>query len=61
MKATPKQPPKRDVIGMGPAGKQGVKLDQGKYVLSSVNAPAKYPELINEKRRLDGVNFDPGN
>ena len=40
VKATPRQPPKRDVNGMGPAGKQGVKLDQGKCVPSSINAHA---------------------
>ena len=40
VKATPKQPPEGDVSGMGPTGKQGVKLDQGKYVPSALNAPA---------------------
>ena len=40
MKVIPKQPPEGDVSGMGPTGKQSVKLDQGKDVLPSVNAPA---------------------
>ena len=40
VKAIPKQPPEGDVSGMGPTGKQGAKLDQGKYVPSALNAPA---------------------
>ena len=40
VKATPKQPPEGDVSGMGPTGEQGVKLDQGKCVPSTLNAPA---------------------
>ena len=40
VKAIPKQPPEGDVSGMGPTGKQGAKLDQGKCVPSALNAPA---------------------
>ena len=40
MKVIPKQPPEWDVSGMGPTGKQGAKLDQGKCVPSALNAPA---------------------
>ena len=38
--AIPKQLPEGDVSEMGPTGKQSVKLDQGKGVFPSVNAPA---------------------
>ena len=40
VKTIPKQPPEGDVSGMGPTGKQGAKLDQGKCVPSALNAPA---------------------
>ena len=40
VKTIPKQPPEGNVSGMGPTGKQSVKLDQGKCVPPSVNAPA---------------------
>ena len=41
VKAIPKQPPEGDVSRMGPTGKQGAKLDQGKCVVpSALNAPA---------------------
>ena len=40
VKAIPKQPPEGDVSGMGPTGKQGAKLDQGKCVPSALNALA---------------------
>ena len=40
VKAIPKQSPEGDVSGMGPIGKQGEKLDQGKCVPSALNAPA---------------------
>ena len=39
-KAIPKQLPEGDVSGMGPTRRQSVKLDQGKGILPSVNAPA---------------------
>ena len=39
VKAIPKQPPKGDVSGIRPIGKQGAKLDQGKCVPSALNAP----------------------
>ena len=38
--AIPKQLPEGDVSEMGSTGKQSVKLDQGKGVIPSVNAPA---------------------
>ena len=40
VKAIPKQPPEGNVSGMGPTGKQGAKLGQGKCVPSALNAPA---------------------
>ena len=40
VKVIPKQPPEGDVSGMGPTGKQGAKLGQGKCVPSALNAPA---------------------
>ena len=49
LKANPKQPPKRDVSGMGPTGKQGVKLDQEKCVPSSINAPANTQSWLMRK------------
>ena len=49
VEAIPKQPPQGDVNGMGPIGKQGVKLDQGKCVPSSVNAPANTQSLLMRK------------
>ena len=60
VKVTPKQPPEGDVSGMGPTGKQGVKLDQGKCVPPPprIKCTCQRPDPINEKRRLDGVNFD---
>ena len=36
----PQTAPEGDVSGMGPTGKQGAKLDQGKCVPSALNAPA---------------------
>ena len=40
VKAIPKYSPKGDVSEMGPTWRYGVKLDQGKYVPSALNAPA---------------------
>ena len=39
MKVIPKQPPEGDVSGMGPTWRYSAKLDQGKGVFPSVNAP----------------------
>ena len=49
MEAIPKQPPEGDVSGMGPTGKQDVKLDQGKCVPSALNAPANILIMLMRK------------
>ena len=49
VKAILKQPPEGDVSGMGPTGKYGAKLDQGKCVPSALNAPANVQILLMRK------------
>ena len=49
MEAIPEQPPKGDVSEMGPMWRYGVKLDQGKYVPSALNAPASTLIMLMRK------------
>ena len=49
VKAIPKQPHEGDVSGMGPTGKYGAKLDQGKCVPSALNAPASVLIMLMRK------------
>ena len=49
VKAIPKQPLEGDVSGIGPTGKYGAKLVQGKYVPSALNAPVSVLIMLIRK------------
>ena len=49
MMAAPKKPPEGNASRMGPTWGYGVKLDQGKYVPSALNAPASVLNMLMRK------------
>ena len=49
MMAAPKKPPEGDASKMGPTWGYGAKLVQGKYVLSTLNAPASALTILMRK------------
>ena len=61
MDAIPKQLPEGDVSEMGSTGKQGVKVGLKKARPFFSKCTCQYPEMVEKKRRLDGVNLDPCN
>ena len=57
----PNNPPPGDENEMGPIGKQGVKVGLKKTRPFFSKCTCQYPEIVEEKRRLDSVNLDPCN
>ena len=58
MKIIPKQPPEGDVSGRGAHREAGCRIDSRKMRPLRIKCICQRPDPINEKRRLDGVNFD---
>ena len=56
--AIPKQPPEGDVSGRGAHRGAGRRIESRKTRPLRIKCTCQRPDPINEKRRLDGVNFD---